>query len=140
MAAATTSSSEPRRAQGFVVWLAGREVSQQVSPRSAATTLFRHSQIATATRWTGSLSPEASRQYAEVLAQSLSLPRGFGLTLPGRVEYLAALDKAVQQALDGKPAPAALSEAAQKWSAVTEKLGRDGQIRVNARSLGQDAR
>jgi multiple sugar transport system substrate-binding protein len=140
MAAATTSSSDPRRAQGFVVWLAGREVSQQVGPHSTATTLFRHSQVAAASRWTGSLSPESSRQYAEVLAQSLDLPRGFGLTLPGRAEYLAALDAAVQQALDGKPASAALAEAAQKWSAITDNLGRGAQIRANARSLGQDAR
>ncbi len=140
MAAATTSSSAPRRAQGFVVWLAGREVSQQVSPHSAATTLFRNSQIAASNRWTGSLSPDTSRQYAEVLAQSLSLPRGFELTLPGRADYLTALDEAVGQALDGKPAAHALAEAAQKWNAITDRIGREAQIRANARSLGQGDR
>jgi hypothetical protein len=140
MAAATASSSGQRRSQGFVIWLAGRDVSQQVSPYSAATTLFRNSQVATSIRWTSSLAPDASRQYADVLAQSLSLPRGFGLTLPGRLDYLAALDEAVKQALDGKPASEALAEAAKKWSEITKKLGLDFQTRANAHSLGHGDR
>src|SRR5262245_16407929 len=140
MAAATASSSDQRRAQGFVISLTWRDVSQQVGPHSAATTLFRNSQVATSTRWTSSLSPDGSRQYAEVLAQSLSLPRGFGLTLPGRLDYLVALDEGVRQALDGKPAADALTEAAEKWDAITNKLGRDAQIRANAHSLGQGDR
>ncbi len=140
MAAASSSSSDPRRAQGFVVWLAGRDVSQQVGPHSTATTLFRNSQIASSSRWTGSLSSEVSRQYAEVLAQSLSLPRGFSLTIPGRSDYLAALDAAVHQALEGKPAATALAEAAQKWTEITSKLGVEAQTRANARSLGQEGR
>jgi hypothetical protein len=140
MAAATASSSDQRRAQGFVIWLAGREVSQQISPHSPATTLFRNSQVATSTRWTGSLAPDASRQYADVLAQGLSLPRGFGLTLPGRLDYLAALDEAVKQALDGKPASDALTEAAKKWTEITNKLGQGTQTRANAHSLGQGDR
>jgi hypothetical protein len=138
MAALSASSADPRRAQGFVVWLAGREVSQQTGPRSGATTLFRSSHVATSARWTGSLSPDVSRQYADVLAQTLSLPRSFpGLTVPGRLDYLTALDEAVRQAIDGKPAAEALSEAAKRWSAITEKLGVESQRRANARSLGQ---
>src|SRR5262245_15411686 len=140
MAAAAASSSDQRRAQGFVIWLAGRDVSQQVGPHSAATTLFRNSQVATSSRWTGSLAPDTSRQYAEVLAQSLSLPRGFGLTLPGRLDYLAALDEAVKQALDGKPASDALADAAKKWTEITKKLGEAVQNRANAHSLGEGCR
>jgi multiple sugar transport system substrate-binding protein len=140
MVAATASSSDTGRAQGFVIWLAGRDVSQQVGPHSDATTLFRHSQIATSTRWTGSLAPEVSRQYSDVLDQSLSLPRGFGLTLPGRPDYLAVIDQAVQQALDGNPAQDALAEAAKKWTEITKKFGLDAQIRANAHSLGQGDR
>ena len=85
-----------------------------------------------------SLSPEASRQYADSLANSLSLPRAFpGLRLPGRLDYLAALDEAVLQALDGKPAAEALSAAAKRWQEITDKLGVESQRRANARSLGQ---
>ncbi|HMC11830.1 MAG TPA: extracellular solute-binding protein [Pirellulaceae bacterium] len=138
MAALAASSADPRRAQGFVAWLAGREVSQQIGPRSGATTLFRNSHVATSARWTGSLAPDVSRQYADVLAQTLSLPRSFpGLTVPGRLDYLTALDEAVRQAIDGKPAAEALSEAAKQWSAITEKLDVESQRRANARCLGQ---
>jgi multiple sugar transport system substrate-binding protein len=138
MAAVSATTAEPQRAESFVLWLAGREVSEQVGPHSAATTLFRNSQIAASGRWTGSLASEASRQYAEVLAQSLNLPRAFpGLTIPGRAQYLAALDQAVDEALAGKPSAEALAGAAKRWTAITEELGLLEQKRANARSLGQ---
>jgi ABC-type glycerol-3-phosphate transport system substrate-binding protein len=140
MAAVTSSSADPRRAQGFVVWLTSREASSQVGPHSAATTLFRKSQTAGAVRWTGGLADDAARQYAEVLSQTLSLPRAFpGLRLPGRLDYLAALDKAVRQAVRGeKPAAEALAEAAKSWQETTDELGLQQQRRANARSLGQE--
>jgi ABC-type glycerol-3-phosphate transport system substrate-binding protein len=141
MAAVSSSSADQRGAEGVVVWLAGREVSQQLGPYSRATTLFRNSQTASSGRWTGGLSPEASRQYADVVAQTLSLPRAFpGLTLPGRADYLAALDEAVAEAISGKPAAEALTEAAKKWRAITDKLGMESQRKANRRSLGQNDR
>jgi hypothetical protein len=73
-----------------------------------------------------------------VLAKSLSLPRAFpGLRLPGRLEYLAALDAAVHRALDGQPAAKALAEAAKTWQEITEKLGKEAQRLANAHGLGQ---
>jgi hypothetical protein len=98
LAGVSSSAPDPRRAQGFVVWLAGREVSEQISPHSPATTLFATPKSpAPAVDWNAM--PELSRQYAETLAPALNLPRAFpGLTLPGRLDYLAALDRAVQQA------------------------------------------
>jgi ABC-type glycerol-3-phosphate transport system substrate-binding protein len=139
MAAVASNSADPRRAQSFVLWLSDRGVSQQVGPHSAATTLFRQSQIATSTRWTGSLPAEVSRQYAEVLASSLELPRAFpGITIPGRADYLSALDKAVIDAVTGKQSPKeALAAVAARWKEITDKLGADSQRRANARSLGQ---
>src|SRR5437867_10041871 len=77
MAAVTSSTADARRAQGFVLWLSSRETSSQLASYSAATTLFRNSQVAASTRWTGSLSPNASRQYADALAQTMSMPRAF---------------------------------------------------------------
>lgn len=138
MAAVSATTAEPQRAESFVLWLAGRDVSEQVGPHSAATTLFRNSQVAASSRWTGSLAPDASRQYAEVVVQSLNLPRAFpGLTIPGRSAYLAALDQAVEEALAGKTSKEALAGAAKRWSAITEELGLAEQKRANARSLGQ---
>jgi ABC-type glycerol-3-phosphate transport system substrate-binding protein len=138
MAAISATSAEPRRAEMLMLWLAGGDFSQQVAPHSSSTTLFRQSQLANSRRWTGGLPAEASRQYAETLAQTLSLARSFpGLTLPGRDQYLAALDKAVLQALDGKPAGEVLAEAAKQWGQITAELDVDKQRRANARSLGQ---
>jgi multiple sugar transport system substrate-binding protein len=140
MAAVSSSSGNPKRAEGFVVWLAGREVSQQVGPYSRATTLFRNSQIALSERWTGSLSSESSRQYADVVAQALSMPLAFpGMTLPGRSGYLAALDGAVGEAFD-KPASEVLADVAKRWDALTNSLGAEAQRRANARGLGQSDR
>src|SRR5439155_25557422 len=140
LAAATSSAADLRRAEGFVIWLAGREVSQQVGPHSAATALFRNSQIATSNRWTGLLSPEASRQYADTLSQTLSLPRAFpSLTLPSRHAYLAALDDAVEMAFDTPPAQI-LADVAKKWKSITDSVGVEAQRRANERSLGQGNR
>lgn len=137
LAAVTSSSADARRATGFVIWLAGRDVSAQLAPHSAATTLFRNSQVAASGRWTPALSAEASRQYAETLAGVLTAPRVFPpLNLPGRPEYLAALDAAVHQALAGQPAKLALANAAQRWQETTDKLGLEKQRRANQRSLG----
>jgi ABC-type glycerol-3-phosphate transport system substrate-binding protein len=138
MAAVTSSTAEAARSQNFVLWLAGREVSQQVAPHSAATTLFRGSQLAAAGRWTGGLSPDASRQYADTLAQTLRLPRAFpGVRLPGRASYLAALDRAVADAIGGKRSSEALGEAAARWREITTELGVKTQQQANAQSLGQ---
>jgi multiple sugar transport system substrate-binding protein len=140
MAAVANSAADASRASGLVLWLAGRQVSQEIATQSAATTLFRNSQVAASGRWTPSLSPDESRQYAETLSAALTAPRVFpGLTLPGRVDYLAALDEAVQQALEGKPAAEALAAAAQRWREITEKEGLENQRRANSRSLGQAA-
>jgi multiple sugar transport system substrate-binding protein len=138
MAAVSTSSANRRRAQGFVIWLAGREISQQIAAHSLATTLFRRSQIASAGRWAGTLSTESSRQYAETLERSLTAPKAFpGLRLPGRSDYLASLDVAVRRALEGTPAAEVLAEAAASWRQITQTLGLEQQRRANSRSLGQ---
>jgi multiple sugar transport system substrate-binding protein len=139
MAGVSSSSSDPRRAEGFVVWLAGREVSQHISPASQATTLFRNSHVANSSRWTGSLPAEASRQYGEIVAETLSVPRAFpGVTLPGRLDYLAALDEAVDQAVGGElSAKEALQKAAARWREITDQLDTGKQRRASARSLGQ---
>ncbi len=141
LAAVTSSSSDPARAEGFVVWLAGREASGQIAAHCRATTLYRLSQAASPGRWTAALPPDSARQYADALLQTMELPRSFpGVRLPGRTEYLQALDHAVAQAASGKKSPEeALAEAALAWRSLTEKLGVKEQQRANARSLGQQS-
>jgi ABC-type glycerol-3-phosphate transport system substrate-binding protein len=141
MGAVTSSSADPRGATEVLVFLGGLEAGGTIAAHSPATTLFRPSQVASPARWAGGLNADSARQYAEAIAQAMELPRAFpGLRLPGRTEYLAALDQAVQQAILGKKTAAeALSEAAEAWREITKKLGQEAQQRANARSLGQQS-
>lgn len=138
VAAISASSQDAARAGGLVIWLAGRDTSEHVGPTSAATTLFRQSQVAHSGRWTPQLTADESRQYAETLAGTLSRPKAMnGLTLPGRRDYLAALDRAVADALGGKPAAEALAAAANQWREITSERGEEAQRRAHSHSLGQ---
>jgi ABC-type glycerol-3-phosphate transport system substrate-binding protein len=138
IAVVSASTQDKVRATGFVLWLSGRDVSEHVGPHSSAATLFRQSHIARSERWTPLISQEESRGYAETLAGTLSAPRVMpGLTLPGRDDYLAALDKAVYAALDGKPAIDALKAASERWREITKKIGNEAQLKALEHSLGQ---
>jgi hypothetical protein len=140
LAAATTSSADPAGAQNVVGWLASREVSPIVSPTSPATTLFRTSQLPEARRWTARLDADAATNYGEILQQATSRERFVSLRIPGRHEYLAALDEAVESALRGElSAEEALGKAASTWQAITEKHGRDAQKRALKHELGLES-
>jgi multiple sugar transport system substrate-binding protein len=140
LAAITSSTAVPARAQSLVLWLAGREVSSVVAPQAASTTLFRQSQVASAGRWTGNLPADAAQHYGNLVAKTLTLPRAFpGLRLPGREQYVAALDTAVHDAIGkGGDPRTALAKARERWQQITEQLGAASQKKANARSLGED--
>jgi len=117
---------------------------QQIVPSrehaSSATTLFRDSQLASAGRWTGGIEAATAKVYGETLQKSSKLQRFVSLRLPGRDEYLAALDAAVQQALSGEKPPAdALVAAAARWREITEKIGPEKQRRALRRDLGLES-
>jgi ABC-type glycerol-3-phosphate transport system substrate-binding protein len=140
LAAVSSNSSSRKRSEGFALWLAGKEVGSQVGPQSRMTTLFRKSHIVQAERWTGGAGPIESKSYAEALQATLNLPQAFpGLRLPGRDEYLAALDQAVQKAVTEETPPAELLEqVASRWSEITASIGAQKQKQANLRSLGQE--
>lgn len=123
----------------LLLWLSGKQLSGRVCTHSRATTLFRRSHVETAGRWTeGPISSSAARQYADVTAATLgqrtwlSAPR-----IPGRSEYLSALDAAVHQAVSGeKAASEALQEAATRWREITKRRGLHSQKAAYHRSLG----
>jgi len=57
-----------------------------------------------------------------------TLPAGTGL--PGDTEYIQALNKNLLSAAKGKlTAKEAMEQTAQEWEAITEKYGREKQIR-----------
>ncbi len=60
----------------------------------------------------------------------------FCLRIPGRDEYMAALDDAVQAALEGESPAVALAQAADRWTEITEQIGSDRQKTAYRSSLG----
>ncbi|HEX5104998.1 MAG TPA: extracellular solute-binding protein [Pirellulaceae bacterium] len=139
LAAVTSNSAARQRAESFVLWLGGKDASRQVAPRSSATAPYRQSQLREVELWTEGLDPGEARQYGVTLAAALSIPRVFpGLRLPGRLDYVAALDKAVQQAAAEQAAPdEALQHAAARWAEITNAIGADKQQQAILRSLSQ---
>ena len=140
LAAATTATADAERAQNFLVWLSGREASAAIAPASRATTLFRQSHVVSAGRFDPALDAPTAKAYWAALARACQLQRFVSLRLPGRGDYLAALDKAVHAALAGEKPPAeALAAAADEWRTIADKLGRSAQQRALRRELGQES-
>lgn len=123
----------------LLLWLTDPQWGSRVFAASPATTLFRHGQAAAPKAWVeSSVSATAARQYAEQTAEALSRQQCLAsLRIPGRSDYLAALDEAVQAAARGQRTPAeALAEAAQKWRTVNQRLGVERQRTAYLHSLG----
>jgi ABC-type glycerol-3-phosphate transport system substrate-binding protein len=123
----------------LLFWLTDPQWCSQVFAASPATTFFRRSQVATARAWVeSSASATAARQYAEQTAETLARRQFLaGLRIPGRTDYLAALDDAVQAAVRGRQKPAeALKAAAGKWREINQRLGVQRQRAAYMHSLG----
>jgi multiple sugar transport system substrate-binding protein len=131
-------STQQEAAFQLLVWLSSEENSPQISPASPATTLFRRSHLKHPGLWVEKdVSPAAAAKYAELSAKTLHSEQWLGFNIPGREEYLDALDRAVQSAVRGELSPTdALNKAAEQWREITEKKGVDKQRSAYLRSLG----
>jgi len=129
--------AEPAAAE-LLLWLSALRATPPPAARSPWTTLFRTSQLSAPTDWVEkSMSPATATDYAGQTRSTFERQRWtFALRIPGRREYLAALDEAVAAAVRGeKPPAAALDAAAQKWRAITQELGVDRQRAAYLRSI-----
>jgi multiple sugar transport system substrate-binding protein len=134
-------SRSPDAAFQLLAWLSHDRWSELVSPATPATTLFRSSHLKNPQLWVESqVSRSAAAQYGSLVerilcrSQRLMMPR-----IPGQAEYLAVLDEAVREAIQGHKGPEeALSGAAGRWQQITDRLGRAAQKRAYWRSLGLD--
>ncbi len=124
LASVSASAEHPAAATQLLLALASGDWAVRVSSAGSATTVFRGSQVADADQWT-SADRSVAVAYAKAAAASLDTQEvAYALRIPGRQEYLAALDKAVRAAVSGKEKPeAALAAAAAQWRAITERLG-----------------
>jgi multiple sugar transport system substrate-binding protein len=122
----------------LLTWLSSNRWSAEALPASAATTMFRQSQLANPSPWTGpEFSPTAANQYGQVLAAALRQPEAVWLLrIPGAADYMAALDNAVHAATSGEQTPqTALDAAAATWREITARLGAKEQLEAYRRSL-----
>ena len=132
------ASAHQEAAFQLLFWLNGEQNSLQICPKSPATTMFRQSHLKQPMLWVEkAVSPTAAAKYAELTAETFRSEQWLALSIPGREEYLAALDDAVQSAVRGEVSPIdALLKAAERWRVITEKLGVDKQRAAYLHSLG----
>jgi hypothetical protein len=132
LASVTSASRNAASAFKLIPWLVGGTNGAQLSQRSDATLWFRVSQTPQAGKWLEQDDAESWLTESLSRGDAYLLPR-----IPGIEEYLAILNAAVKDAVAGKqPAGEALSLAAEKWNALTDKLGRDSQRVAFNRHLG----
>lgn len=135
-------SASPDEACRLLLWLSDDQWSRQTKPVGASspmTTLFRHSHTAAPQNWVEDAIPDrVAKAYAEQTARTLSRERAMlALPIPGRSQYLAALQHAVHEALHAKLTPeAALRHAAATWQQLTDRLGRKSQRAAYGHSVG----
>ncbi|MBN2473498.1 MAG: extracellular solute-binding protein [Pirellulales bacterium] len=137
----SAGSTQPDAAFQLLLWLSGDPTGSKVCGASGATTLFRHSQLKSPQAWVETpVLPSSAAQYAEVTAKTFRRQQWMAaLRIPGRAEYLAALDEAVHQAVrDRRPAAEVLQEAVVRWKEITGRLGVEGQKAAYRHGLGLD--
>ena len=135
----TSQCPAPDAGFRLLQWLSGEPWDRQVCPVSPETTLFRRSHMRSPQAWTEAQLPAAiATQYALLVQRAFTQQQWlFALRIPGRSEYLAALDQAVHEAVRGQQTPReALQNAAKRWQEITTRLGLDRQRDAYRRGLG----
>lgn len=81
---------------------------------------------------------EEAQDYVDAIRAALEHPNAvFDMRLPGFPEYKDAVELAVSEALSGQTdAQSALDQAAETWNEITDRLGRDQQLKLYRASLG----
>ncbi len=123
----------------LLTWLSDDRMSPQISAASPATTLFRKSHLKFPSQWVEkTISAPGAIQYADATEAAMLHEQWLGaLRIPGRAEYLKALDEAVTTAVQGKkPTMDALLQADAQWRKITERLGAERQKSAYRHSLG----
>ncbi len=134
----TRSTRNAASAFKLLAWLGGPEIGSQFSRRSEATLWYRASQVSQASRWLSdkNLDDHLAPQITKLLSGDnyFLLPR-----IPGIDDYLQSLNNSLTEALQQSlPAEEALANANNHWNAITERLGREQQLRAYRQHLGLD--
>ena len=141
LGAVLRGSPQPDASRELLAWLSDRQWSQQISPASPSTTLFRRSHLGNARIWMEELAPAAvAEEYATLTEQTFSGSHSLdAIRIPGRADYLSVLDEAVRAVVRGdRSVEQALGEAAAQWRKITNRHGLEQQRRAYNNSLGLD--
>ena len=135
----TRDCRQRQRASAMLLLLTGQELGSAVGVQSKFTTLVRRDQLASVSSWVDrALEGAPARMYGEAVEAAQS--RGVWLDavrLPGRTQYIAALNDAVRRTLSNEAtAAAALAETATRWGEISDEYGSEAQRQAYARNLG----
>jgi multiple sugar transport system substrate-binding protein len=100
---------------------------------------LRQSQFDNLDLWTNAgFDEESAKDYLQAILDTINDPNAIvDLRIPGAFEYFDALDNGIAKAITGEAtAQAALDEVAAAWDAITDRLGRDTQLKLYNQSLG----
>ncbi len=130
-------AKDVRDAAACLMLLAGRQLSTDICPQSTSTTMFRGSHLAGAEKWVDAPLNASASRYADLVVElqeeTLVL---HSIRIPGRDEYLAALNQAVATSLAGEDETTALQKAAETWREITTRRGEKTQQQAYRQSLG----
>ena len=133
------ASSDRAAAVQLLVWLSDDAMSARIIALSPDTTMFRQANLDAPGQWVEKTVPHsAAVQYGDATVAALSHEQWLAaLRIPGRAEYLTALDEAVAAAVRGEQPPLeALKQAADKWRKITNRLGLEKQRAAYGHSVG----
>jgi multiple sugar transport system substrate-binding protein len=135
----TMDCRRKKHALGMLFMISGDELGTTVGAASSHTTLFRETQLGQESAWVDQeLEGAPARQYGEAIHAAQNRAAWLdAIRIPGRDEYIAALDQAVVSVLTAEATPAeALQIASADWERITDSIGRESQQRSYMRSLG----
>ena len=126
------------QATDFLMFMTSSKMASIVCRPSPHTFLFRNSHVNDPRGW---LPEQLDAIAATSLGEAAKNAGGrnnylFSLRIPGRQQYLAVLDEAVQAALNGESPGTALEQASRRWQQIPEKLGSGQQKAAYRSSLG----
>ncbi|MFZ5829473.1 MAG: ABC transporter substrate-binding protein [Planctomycetota bacterium] len=134
----SAGSQHSQGARNLLMWLSSDENSVRVSAECSSTTLYRTQHLQDPESWLEPPAVGAAAPYALLTERTLSRQQSVSaLPIPGRAEYLSALDEAVGRAVRREVPPReALIGVSAKWQEITERLGREKQRKAYLHSLG----
>lgn len=134
----TKTCKNPDAAYDFLRYLNCKEVSlREVTMGGTGYNPYRASHFSSIEDWKN-LGFTDPKPYLDVIQATISHPNAqLDLRIPGAASYFEVLDMELSRALSGEISPQqALDNVAVEWEKITNKLGREKQLRLYRESLG----